>query len=94
MTKKPHILLFRDWYALYKDYLVLNLQEDECLACEGAGSTECGECGQDKNCPACAGEGVGFTGDEDGARRIYDEQLKQDLKKWNEWHEIVRQVAA
>jgi hypothetical protein len=48
---------------------------EECEECNGDGSTECGECGQDVSCEVCDG-----TGQIDRLKEIYDIQLESDKK--------------
>lgn len=87
---KPHTLSFEEWYEL-NEGLFENLDELDCLKCDGDGTVACGECDQDKPCEACDGAGFVLPTEEHKrryAKDFYIDQLKADLKKWEEWAKL------
>jgi DnaJ-class molecular chaperone len=60
---------------------------EACSTCEGEGTIECSECGQERECPECEGEGVatcevcgGRKDPEARLREFYKKQMESDLR--------------
>ena len=70
----PKLLSYEEWLELNPD---VALEEIECKECNGDGTEICFNCRQDMDCEYCGG-----MGKKNDAHRIYDEQVKHDLKIW------------
>ena len=73
MDEKSQFLSYEEWIKLNPELLE---QEEECDECDGQGTKECSECGQDIECEECEG-----TGKQNSAKLIYDKQLKKEKER-------------
>jgi hypothetical protein len=70
----PQFYTYEEWIALHPEIL----EVQKCVECNGIGTIKCDECGQDRECSKCGGEG-GIA----EAKEEYRRQLEYDKRLWN-----------
>ena len=91
-------LSFEQWMAENVDLLDDIYDEKngtECCDCEGTGEVICDTCDRDgAECQTCEGDGriIGsqaYRHAEQTMKNIYDQRLKSDQRKLDEWNKLV-----
>ena len=90
MNDKPVILPFEQWLiqvtnpALPDDVRIVIPEDEECNECAGSGEHKC-SCGDVHDCPECDGTGRAQTNVLHEMRDIYERQVKNDIRKWQNY---------
>ncbi len=81
---------YEEWIKRHPE--ILEAQEEttkDCDTCDGTGTIECSECGQDTECPDCDGDGEIREVD---AKAEYNRQLAMDKSLLKDYMKTVKSV--
>ena len=88
-SQKLEVIPYSEWV---KENQEPGDEEEPCEYCDGSGDQEreCKQCDgsgvETVDCEHC--EGAGGGANHEVLRAIYDDRVKQDQKKWDEWHKL------
>ena len=88
MKEYPEYMSFLEWLKFNSEFEDIK-EEILCRQCNGKGRVICTECGNDKECPDCKGEGKNIVS---VAGRVYQEHVDRDVKKWHIYREEIEKI--
>ena len=87
--RTPKFYTYKEWITIHPE--LLKEQEEaieDCSECDGTGTIECSECGEDRDCPECDGEGKIIKFD---AQQEYERQKRRDKQLWDRTMSTIKQ---